>query len=120
MPQPDPRSPNRKPNIETSKRFRKAHACLSVGLQGLIEGCVRDAVNRIRAEPQTFIRHYDRVAGLRGATVLELKVSGAHRLLAHWDDGCLKLLHVGDHNVVGGYTSEKFYLDRLQREVPNG
>ena len=106
----------RQPTIEVSKRFNKAYSRSSACLKALIQGCVHDAVNLIRAEPQTFMHRYDRVAKLPKEGVLELKVSGAHRLLAEFDEGCLRLLSVGDHDVVEEYTKAKLYMDRLQHE----
>jgi hypothetical protein len=104
--------------LATSRRFKKAYRRSSVGLRGVIAGCVRDALSLARAEPKTFAHHYDRVAHLRKQRVLELKVSGGNRLLAHWSNGCLKLLDVGGHDIVTSYTSDKLIIDQAGTEAP--
>lgn len=105
---------SKQPPISMSRRFRKSFRKSSVKLQGLIEGAVHDLVNLIREQPKSFKRKRGRLAHL--PKVLEIDVTGAHRLLAmHNVAEGLQLLDVGDHDVVPRYDSSKLFLDQKQR-----
>ena len=105
------------PEITMSRRFDKAYRKCSARLQGLVEGAVHDVVNNIRSSPSQASQHYDRHAKIAG--VLEIDVSGACRMLAIWENGCLHLLDVGGHEVVPRYDKGKFFVDsRDRRDVP--
>ena len=101
----------RNPAIVTSRRFQKSYGKANVGLQGVIEGAVHDMVNRIRADKNTFSMHYARVQSLKRSDVLEVDVSGPHRMLAIWESELLRLLAVGDHDVVPLYDDGKLKVD---------
>jgi hypothetical protein len=50
-----------------------------------------------------------------GEPILEIKVTGGDRLLAHWRDGVLYLLSLGEHESVGHYASTV----KLESELAN-
>lgn len=103
------------PKILTSRRFQKAYRKANVGLQGVIEGAVHDMVNRIRADKNTFSMQYARVQSLKRSDVLEVDVSGSHRMLAIWESELLRLLDVGGHEVVKLYDDGKLSIDSHQK-----
>lgn len=106
----------RNPAIVESSRFHSGYSRSSAKLQTLIQGCIHDFVRRARSDPKTVVRFYDRIAGMKGR-VLEIDVTGGHRLLAQWEDQTLRLLNVGDHDIVGAYSSAKLSTD-LQKLEP--
>src|SRR5262245_53254438 len=97
------------PEIVLSRRFTDAYQGSSALLQWLVEGAVRDFVNRVRSQRKTLTRHYDRVEGLRG--LLEVDVAGGPRLLASFDQETLTLLDMGGHEVVSRYSARKLHAD---------
>ncbi|QDV39269.1 hypothetical protein [Tautonia plasticadhaerens] len=100
------------PTIVMSRRFDKAYRRSNAILKGLIEGACRDFVRLFQSDHTQFKRRYDRLAQL--PDVLEVDVTGGHRMIAHGDSEVLRLLDVGGHDVVPRYTGSMFYLDRLQ------
>jgi hypothetical protein len=90
------------PAVLASERFTRRYLSASPGLQRLIEGTVRDAVGGILSDLPAFKRKVDRVARLK-ESVLELKVTGGHRLLAQATVTQLDLLAVGEHELTGRY-----------------
>ena len=59
---------------------------------------VQTLIRRMRDQPQTWIRQYDRVEGLKGGTVIELELGGAARLLVHVGAE-VTLWRMGDHEI---------------------
>lgn len=104
---------NRIPEIVQTRRFDKAYRKSCARLQGLIEGAVHDVVNLARSNPSQVSMNFDRHALLRG--VLEVDITGSHRMLCQWDNGVLHLLDVGDHEVVPRYSRSKFMIDSCDR-----
>ncbi|MFM7169140.1 MAG: hypothetical protein ACKO3T_28205 [Planctomycetaceae bacterium] len=103
----------RNPQIFQTRRFEKAYRKSCARLQGLIDGTVHDVVNRARSMPFLVSMNFDRHALLPG--VLEVDVTGSHRMLCQWADSILHLLDVGDHEVVPRYTKSKFMIDSCDR-----
>ena len=102
-------------DIYASTRFLKTYKKASLGLQNLAEGSIHDFINRQLADPKTVSLSYDRVANM-APPVLEIKLSGGHRLLAWYDENQLTLLDMGGHEVVGRYDINKFFHDTASRE----
>ena len=102
------------PEILMSFRFKKNYKKANAALQGLIEGAVKDLIRRIRSDKTSFMRQYDRIRGLTRTDVLEIDVSGANRLIALWDAGCVRLLDVGGHEIPSRYNDGKLILDIKQ------
>jgi hypothetical protein len=100
--------------ISQSSRFERSYQRCGLALKGLVEGAIQDFVERLRQSPDTCLRHYDRHAQLRD--VLEVDVSGQHRLLVTLDEGELILLDFGDHDVVAAYSKGKLAVDLLNPE----
>lgn len=96
--------------IKNSDRFYKNYSKASLPLQGLAEGAIHDFVNRQRSEPKTFLHHYDQLVNLPGP-VREIEISGGHRILALYSEGCLLLLDMGGHEIVGEYDINKLRND---------
>lgn len=76
--------------------------------QPLLKSCAAGALAELRrafeARPDLALRQYRPVQGIAPA-VIEIGISGAARMLAHWNGGCLYLLAVGGHEIVGHYQS---------------
>jgi len=103
--------------IVMSQRFERAYHKSNALLKGLVEGSICDLVRRIRSDPRQVKHCYDRLSQL--PQLLEVDVSGAHRMIAHWDSHVLRLLDVGGKAIIPRYTSSMAYLDQLQnRDVP--
>lgn len=97
--------------ISTSQRFMKAYTKASISLQGLAEGCVHDFVRRWRSNPKTVSQSYDKLAGLGRTRILEIDITGAHRMLAKYIEGQLTLLDMGGHEIVNEYSKSKYIQD---------
>lgn len=102
-------------NLLVSDRFLKSYRKASLGLQKLAEGAVHDLINRVRSDPKTVNQQYDWIRGV-SQTILEVDLSGAHRLLAVYSEGEIALVEMGDHDIVPRYTDAKLAhdLDTLQ------
>jgi hypothetical protein len=71
----------------------------SIGLQNQIEGAVKDLRRIIQERPKDWKRNYDRVEGLQ-KKVLEVKVTGANRLLALDEEEKIILWRTGGHDLI--------------------
>jgi hypothetical protein len=98
-------------DLYASQRFLKAYGRASLGLQDNAEGAIHDLVRRFRSNPRTFMQGYQRVRGCR-APILEIDISGSHRLLAHYANNRAIMLDVGDHDIVRLYSDSKYESDR--------
>lgn len=104
--------------LYVSDRFTRSFNKGSLCLKNSAEGAIHDFVRRVEANPETVFRSYRCLAHLRGkARVLEIKIGGGNRLLAHYDADALTLLEVGNHEVVPRYTLGEFREDILSRRV---
>lgn len=105
--------------IEASKRFLHSYQRAVFSLQGIVESAVHDFVRRHRANAATVLRSYDRIAGLH-PPIIEIDVSGGHRLLASYSNHKLILLDMGGHEVVSRYTKNKPRTDlERHQSVPS-
>jgi len=102
--------------MNISKRFNKSYSSASFPLQKLAEGKIRDFVNLQRSEPKTLLQHYGRLTQLLPGPVIEIKLSGGHRLLAQYSEDRLLLLDMGGHEVVGRYDIKKLENDLQKNE----
>lgn len=100
------------PQVCASDRFAKAYKRATFCLQGLAVGAVRDFGNRYNADRPSVLRNYDRHA-LLPDQVIEIDISGGHRMLASLKRERLILLDMGGHEIVGRYDSSKLRTDLL-------
>jgi hypothetical protein len=98
--------------IRVSASFRKAYGRSSAGLKWLIQGGVHDLARGIERAPETFKRKYDRLAS--DSSVLEVPISGQHRLLATYQAGRLDVLAVGDHDIVPQFSQTVRKANRVE------
>lgn len=103
--------------ISTSQRFIKAYTKASISLQGLAEGCVHDFIRRWRSNPKTVSQSYDKLAGFGRTRILEIDITGAHRMLAKYIEGQLTLLDMGGHEIVNEYSKNKYIQDTASPKV---
>jgi hypothetical protein len=103
--------------LNVSQRFIKKYMKASVSLQDFSEGCVHDFVRRYRSNPKTVSQNYDRLAGFGHNRVLELDITGSHRMLARYTENQLFLLDMGGHEVVGEYSVKKYNTDISSPEL---
>lgn len=98
-------------DVLATKAFLRSYERASAPMQHLAEQEVRLLVRRMAETPQTWLRSYDKVEGLRleRGRVIELELGGGPRLLAHVDEA-VTLWRMGDHEITthaGGFdTSE--------------
>lgn len=100
------------PDIFLSHRFQKNYKRGSPKFQLYVDGVIHDFVRSYRSNSSTVWRNYDKLAHCK-EHILELKIAGAERLLAHFNDNKLILLDCGDHDVVQRYSDKKYYLDAV-------
>lgn len=101
-----------------SKRFYKSYSNASLCLKNLAEGAVHDFVRRARSDLATVLQNYDKLAHLK-ETIIEIELSGSHRLLATFEAKRLILLEMGNHDVVRRYTSKKALTDmKVWKKAP--
>lgn len=102
--------------LRCTQSFLRDYATASGPLAHLAEQEVHFLLRRIRSEPATWIRRYDRVEGI-DETVLELEVGGGPRLLLHVN-GAMTLCRLGGHDIVSRTVKSKSLIGELQRSVP--
>ena len=98
-----------------SNRFLKEYESASLKLKDAAEGAIHDFVRLYRSEPKTFLQFRPRLATMRD--VLEFDITDGDRLLAHYRDGCLIMLNMGGHEIVGRYTKNMHRYD-LRKPMP--
>lgn len=91
--------------IYSSETFARDYAESQASLQQLTEGAVKDLLRRIEDLPSQWRREYPRVKGLE-RKVLEIDVSGSHRLLVLDADKVI-LWRVGNHDLIGKVVANR-------------
>jgi ribosomal protein S6 len=105
--------------IYATNRFQKGYDGASLGLKNLAEGAIYNLIRRHRSNPATLLHNYDSLAHL-DKRILEIDVSGGHRLLAEYSHNCLILLDVGKHEIVGRYSKQMYSYDRYNYDEAPG
>jgi KaiC/GvpD/RAD55 family RecA-like ATPase len=95
--------------ILVSRRFIKSYK-KATALRLPAEGAIHDLINRYRSEPSRWIQYYDKVA-VHTLRILEIDVTGYHRLLAYFENNRLTLLDLGGKSIVPSYKDKSFFLD---------
>jgi hypothetical protein len=105
--------------VVASTQFLSEFDAASPGLQQLVVSEVRHLIDRMRQLPKTWLHAFDRVAGIKGSPVVEVKVGGGPRLLVSVD-GAVILWHVGDHDIVSRTVKSRMHPPRREecRELP--
>lgn len=92
------------PQLYMSARFRKAYENASLLLKRKAEERVHDLVRQFRSDPRAILRRYDTIAGLK-ISVKEADLGASDRMLFDITNDSILLLHMGNHAIVGQYTS---------------
>jgi hypothetical protein len=100
-------------SILISNRFKKKYEKASISLQGLAEGAIHDFVRSYRSNRKTILFKYDRIAHIK-TPLLEIDISGGHRIIAQLKRNNLHLLDIGGHDIVNRYDLTKFNVDILR------
>src|SRR5437879_1552591 len=104
--------------ILASGRFVNSYRSASPSLQNCAERAIRNFRNWYVFDKRTLLKKkpYQKVRGLKGERVLEIDISPGDRLLAIYESGCLKMLDMGKHEIVGQYTANMVATDKRTLE----
>ena len=91
----------RKLEINICERFLRSRKKESMAMQLLAVQAIHEFELRYNEDPVSCIRTYDRIEGT-SYNLLEMKISGGRRIVAHWSPGIIKLFDVG-----GDETTER-------------
>lgn len=88
------------PDVYCTPRFVRSYHRASPVLKRMAEGATHDAVRACRSDVTTWLRRYDRIAGVTSQRLIEIDIGGGPRMIAEWTSPRLTLVDMGDHEVV--------------------